>query len=469
MCEYKSRNGEICLEKALPNSKYCILHIVLPEDTESAELKKINELKEEKVQEKVDKGDFNFEGAKLLEINFSKVAIKGNVNFKDVVIIRDALFSGAKIGGYARFDGAKVGRSARFDGAEIGGDAWFYGAEIGESAWFVGAKIGGSAPFGGAEIGGDASFDEAKIGGYALFDGAKIGGYARFDGAKIGRSASFDGAEIGESAWFHGAEIGGDARFYGAEIGESASFDGAEIGGSALFDGAEIGESASFDGAKIGRSASFDGAKIGGSASFDLLEIKGKLCFRDAIFEEPEAQEESCRKAKRICEDLGDRIEADYYFYREMEAKRKQKYKTFSLKPILKLIRKLRLEKLISNHIEFFEKERRIYRGFLELPIQYIFGYGVYPWRVIATWFITVFSLAFVYWYGNGIIIEENLLWWERIIPSIYFSIVTAATPGYGGYKPASGFYQGLASFEAIFGTFMWAAFIATFARKYMR
>jgi hypothetical protein len=44
-----------------------------------------------------------------------------------------------------------------------------------------------------------------------------------------------------------------------------------------------------------------------------------------------------------------------------------------------------------------------------------------------------------------------------------------AATPGYGGYKPVPGFYQNLASFEAIFGTFMWAAFIATFARKYMR
>jgi hypothetical protein len=49
------------------------------------------------------------------------------------------------------------------------------------------------------------------------------------------------------------------------------------------------------------------------------------------------------------------------------------------------------------------------------------------------------------------------------------FSIVTTATPGYGGYIPAPGLYQGLASFEAIFGTFMWAAFIATFARKYMR
>jgi hypothetical protein len=42
-------------------------------------------------------------------------------------------------------------------------------------------------------------------------------------------------------------------------------------------------------------------------------------------------------------------------------------------------------------------------------------------------------------------------------------------TPGYGKYELTSWVYQVIASAEAIFGTFMWAAFIATFARKYMR
>ena len=142
------------------------------------------------------------------------------------------------------------------------------------------------------------------------------------------------------------------------------------------------------------------------------------------------AQEDACRTARKTQERIGDRVSADYHFYREMEAKRKQK------NPII---------------------------IFLELPVQYIFGYGVHPWRVIATWLLTVFALAFVYWIGNGVEAADSFLEY------LYFSVVTAATPGYGGYKPAPGFYQGLASFEAIFGTFMWAAFIATFARKYMR
>ena len=489
MCEYKFRDGKRCKEEALPNSNYCILHIYLPEDEESEEFERINELKEEKVREKIGKGDFNFEGAKLLEVDFSEMKIEGSepivLTFDDAVIRKDA--------------------------------------------WFNRAKIGGDAGFNRAEIGGDAGFDGAEIGGDARFDGAEIGGDARFDGAEIGGDAGFDVAEIGGDARFYRTEIGGDAGFKRAEIGGDAGFDGAEIGGD----------------------AGFDEAEIGGVAGFSLTEIKGGLNFKDAKFEITEAQEEACRTARKTLERIGDRVLADYHFYREMEAKRKQKYKTISLKPILKLIHKLRLEKLIRKHVgflfswdsvpggdnenlinflrydfninwavnaeirksnegktihiskdensaeimmdekkrkallkigdsrtydlivikengklniyRFLEKERSVYWGFLELPVQYIFGYGVYPWRVIATWLLTVFSLAFVYWLGNGVEAANSL------VEYIYFSVVTAATPGYGGYRPKPGFYQGMASFEAIFGTFMWAAFIATFARKYMR
>lgn len=126
---------------------------------------------------------------------------------------------------------------------------------------------------------------------------------------------------------------------------------------------------------------------------------------------------------------------ADYYFYREMEAKRKQK--------------------------------SRIVR-FLEWPFQYIFGYGTKWERVLITWFVVVLGCAFLFWVGNGIeantLKTVNSLW-----QNIYFSVVTATTLGYGDYHPKPGFYQVLASIEAIFGTFMWAAFIVIFARKYMR
>ena len=277
MCEYKFHNGERCKEKALPNSKYCVLHIDLPEDKESEEFKRINKLKKEKVEEKVNKRDFNFEGAKLLEVDFSGMKIEHSVNFEDAVIIRDA----------------------RFNGSEIDGDVWFIGAEI--------------------------------------------RGDARFEGAGIGRNAQFEKAKIGEAVSFGGAEIRGAALFGGAEIGEAAWFRRAKVGGDACFDGAKIGEVAMFEEAEIGGNASFEGAEIGEAACFNPIEIKRELIFKNTKFINPTAQEEACRKAKRVWEEFGDRIEVDYYFYREMEAKRKQKYLLFSLTPILKLIRKLRL------------------------------------------------------------------------------------------------------------------------------
>jgi hypothetical protein len=348
MCEYKSLFGWECKEEALPNSKYCILHVDLPEDEESDEFKRINELKEKRVKEKISNGDFNFDGAKLYMIHFT----------------------------------SKVERHLSFNGAVIREDTLFNGAEI-----------GGNVLFNGAEIGKNASFRQAKI-----------RGTANFSGVKIGEKVSFMDAEIGEYTIFNRAAIGGDALFVGA---------------------------------KMGRNVSFKEAEINGDVTFDCTEIKGVCSFKKAKFKYPKAQEEACRTARKTQERIGDRVEADYHLYREMEAKRKQKH------PIIRV---------------------------LELPVQYIFGYGVHPLWVIISWLVTVICLAFVYWIGNGVlVVGELVVAADSFLEYLYFSVVTAATPGYGGYKPAPGFYQGLASFEAIFGTFMWAAFIATFARKYMR
>ena len=99
----------------------------------------------------------------------------------------------------------------------------------------------------------------------------------------------------------------------------------------------------------------------------------------------------------------------------------------------------------------------------LGLPIQYIFGYGVHPFWVIGWWLLVVVALTFVYWLGDGV--QGANSFWENL----YFRVVTAATPGYGGYHPKAGGVQILATLQAIFGTFMWATFIVTFARKFMR
>ena len=264
-------------------------------------------------------------------------------------------------------------------------DISLFGITIGGDFSFLGATIEGTVMFTSITIEGDLCFDEATINGHAGFSGIRIKGNARFERAIIDGYAGFNGITIERNAWFTKATIGGRAAFVEATINNKVDFSHSNI---------------------------------------------SYLTFENAKFNTASGQENACRAAKITQERAGDRALADYHFYREMEAKRKQKH------PIIRV---------------------------LELPVQYIFGYGVHPWRVIATWLLTAFSLAFVYWLGNGVEAADSL------VENIYFSVVTAATPGYGGYHPNPGFYQGLASFEAIFGTFMWAAFIATFARKYMR
>ena len=68
--------------RGISNSEYCILHIDFP-DEHSKEFNEIARCKGEKVKEKIQKKDFNFEGTKLLELDLSETDIDGNVIIND--------------------------------------------------------------------------------------------------------------------------------------------------------------------------------------------------------------------------------------------------------------------------------------------------------------------------------------------------------------------------------------------------
>ncbi|MBU1625938.1 potassium channel family protein, partial [bacterium] len=112
-------------------------------------------------------------------------------------------------------------------------------------------------------------------------------------------------------------------------------------------------------------------------------------------------------------------------------------------------------------------KHKHFLKRYPELLVQYLFGYGTKWQPVMLSWFAVVFGSALIYWLGGGVatsLPDIKLNWWRYI----YFSISTVTTLGYGDYHPVEGF-EILACIEAIFGTFIWAAFITIFARKYMR
>lgn len=381
-CGYKFRDGKQCEEEALPNANYCILHTELPIDEKSEEFKEIEKLKEKKVKEKTKKGDFNFEGVKLVNVDFSKKEIKEEVNFTNASIKKDVSFDLAKVK---------------------------------KTVWFIGVKIGGNISFREVVLDRDVTFSKAEINGHV----------------------SFGLARVNDGVYFESAKIDGDVTFMDAKIDLVVNLNGAKIKGSLNFMNAEIKGVALFEGLEIGWNASFYRTQFSRRAFFEFGQIGGRLTFENAKINNPEDQETAYRKAKKIYEDLGDRARADYYFYHEMAARRKQKKHFF-------------------NFLEF-------------IFIQCIFGYGTRWLHVLITWFVVVLACAIIFWKFNGVVNADTLETASCFWQNIYFSIVTATTLGYGDYQPKLGIFQILASAEAIFGTFMWAAFIVIFARKYMR
>jgi hypothetical protein len=157
-------------------------------------------------------------------------------------------------------------------------------------------------------------------------------------------------------------------------------------------------------------------------------EINGILTFYKATFKHMSAQEEACRKAKQTWDKAGNRSEADYYFYREMEAKRKRK--------------------------------SRFWR-WLELPAQYIFGYGVHPERLFIAFGIALFAFSIFYWLQavpSGVPLS-----------SVYFSFTTMLLPGSGLLNPQPGIAGVAVIVQALFGLLVWGTFIATLTRKFGR
>lgn len=375
-----------CEEEVFENSDYCILHVELPEDEESEEFKRITRLKYKKIQEKISKDDFNFNGINVFRLIFKEKRFN-NINMT---------FLKAKIKDHVEFYKCEVVGSIIFDGAEIGGHAWFFQSKLWNNVSFVGAIVGLVIFFQHSKLYGDVKLD----------------GYS---------------GSIVKKIWFWGIESDCNVSINNNNIKEKIQFDNGQFGGNIEVIGSTIEGNVNFDDIITKGQIKVDNSKIYGNIQ---LKVKPEgITFESTKFKLPKTQEKACRIAKNYWNGEGDRESADYYFYHEMEAKRKQK---------------------------------KWYFRYPEVIIQYCFGYGVYPGRFIVTWISVILVFTVIYSTQSGV--NGNLGFWSYF----YSSVVTAITPGFGTYRP-DGIYQLVASVEAILGTFMWAAFIATFTRKYMR
>jgi len=384
------------------------------------------------------------------------------------------------------------GEDVKYDGVIIEGDLDVSGLELPTeteyeklNGWPENRKLVNSIiTITNSEIKGNVNFSESHLknianftrteftGEYANFGGTKFRVIADFCEAKLDGKVNFWGAEFGSDAYFVRVELCGDADFWGVVFGRNVNFRQARFGGNANFreaifvgeagfEEAEFNENAFFVGAEFtGRYAGFWRTRfLGGDAVFDYDQFQHGLSFKDATFSKPTSKEVACRIAKRKMEQQGDKQRADYYFYREMEAIRLKK----GIRGIERISWPWKMQ--VSEWLKLFgSKIWRFgwYDIFEYVLIQCIFGYGVHPLRLFGFWILMAGAFASFYWYFDAV---EGA---RTSIDYIWFSIATSATPGYALYNPV-GNYKIVTGIQAIIGTFMWAAFIATFARKWQR
>lgn len=231
-CKYTFENGLKCEEKAEQKSEYCILHLDFPENEESLDFFKIKELKEnevmklkeKKVEEKIKKGDFNFEGVKIIKVDFPKMNIIGNINFRNASILS-----------------ALVLDSIRFN-RKLNGNIMLNGARI-RGLYLSKSEIKGNVELRNAKIKGEFRFDEAKIIGNISGDNSEIEDILIFDKAEIDGSLSFVMSKL-DTVIFTSATINGDVNFSAAEISKDFFFPWVTIGGDFLVEGTKIKKSA---------------------------------------------------------------------------------------------------------------------------------------------------------------------------------------------------------------------------------
>ncbi|MCJ8314271.1 MAG: pentapeptide repeat-containing protein [Saccharospirillaceae bacterium] len=193
--------------------------------------------------------------------------------------------------------------------------------------------------------------------------------------------------------------------------------------------------------------AKFDGAKI------ENVRWGNELLQETQAREQPErALEyyqqvvEICRGIRKAAENQGLFETAGYFFHKEMVYRRFQ-------------IPKFSFQRFISKTVDIF------------------CGYGEKPIRVVlfSIFFILVCALGFAY--GGVAYNAENIklsmdhsIWGNAkvLLGSIYFSVVTFTTLGYGDLTPV-GMVRVLAAFEAFIGSFTSALFVVVFVKKMTR
>jgi len=481
--EKNSNKCPICGRLTHKESKYCIFHTGAEEKTEKefidALKKYIRGTKEDKVynfRDFIFIGDINFR--KNLNItsfkcvDFRNVVFKGGANFKNATFEEGAVFDGATFEGVTTFNSAIFKGDTLFDSVTFDEDANFWRVTFKEHVSFNDTTFKGDANFGITIFERFAMFMDTTFKRDTKFESAIFQGHTFFVKATFEGNVSFDLATLPS-----GKKLNIKAKKKGI-IG----FTYTKLENVFLDLNLDEGVLIDFSNTLL-RNTNFTRSQI-----------------ENHILQEENKEFSQAREVylllKNNFHNIGRYDDESWAFEKEKEMER-------SIYSYGSFIKKIRKDKNISKNknykktytsVGFFLKWLFtknfllwIIYGFLD----FLFGYGERPLRVIRFAIIIIIVSAFFYMYfgistypeniklnldiSNNIITEPQEITLNTKLSGIiikdfyncfYFSTVTFTTLGYGDLRPLEGWSRIFAGTEAFIGAFMMALFVYTFARR---
>jgi len=508
----------ICGRPTHKESKYCIFHASAEEKTEE-EFEKALKIYINKIKQ-VD-GNYDFRNFIFIGyIIYFKKDLKVN-------IFNDAYFNGAIFECLPDFQGVTFKGDAVFREVSFKREAIFREAIFREGAVFEKTTFEYRADFERTNFKKGADFQGATFKGEAVFWEAT---FKEGVSSKIAKSVRIDMNLIpilkGEAV-FRGATFEGLAYFCFATFKGKADFKKATFKENVDFRLKYFAKTINFSEIKIfpGKILSINIINKGGKISFrhayiENIYLELNLCelvlidFTDALLKNTKFEKDQIKnhilqekkkdfsQAKKVFLLLKNNFHSFGQYEDESWAYKKEKDMerlSYSIESFIKNLEseekksegKVPIEKKIKV-ISYFNwlKTKNFRKWLWSCFCNNIYGYGEKPQNVIfsAIFIILLFALSFrLIGIGNpdtielkGVAVHQNTgkivdlaskgLLKNSVIrnfpDSLYFSLITFTTLGYGDFRPLEGWGRILAGSEAFIGAFMMALFVYTFARR---
>ncbi len=284
------------------------------------------------------------------------------------------------------------------------------------------------------------------------------------------------GAQFEKGVNFWGAQFK-NVYFLGVKFKEEVEFSGAKFKEIAGFNKAQFKEEVGFRGAQF-KKVDFWGAQFEKVANILPDFIQEEISFQDAIIENISMNPLNLQENALI--DFGNaRLRNTYIEREDVEGHIKQEQASDfeeAKKVYLRLKNNFDSLGRYNDESWAFQKEKEMERKSYFNNKQYLkwigskflsllYGYGERLERPLLLAVTTVLVWAFFYM-NVGILDASRQVIIKNFWDSLYFSMVTFTTLGYGDFRPLTGVGRIIAGCEAILGVILIALFIFTFARR---